>query len=494
MSKAIGLILCFLLLACSSTNVKLRDEYTQSVAKGDFAKALTIAQGKDFYPEERSRLLKMVEVGTIYYESGDFKNSLDVFSQAKNLSDQLYTESISKKLTTVVSNDGYDQFYGARYERSMIRYYLTLSHLALYQSDAVEPKERRDHLFQARATVLDWDTLIKTFKNENDGEAVYKDDMLLKLLGAIVHRIIGNSGDLQIARQLNKDAGKLLVRNYGIYPSYNSNHGRYKNDFSKFPEMGETKVEKEYLTKTAFGIGLTSYAEEESKGGAASKENLFIVVERGLVASKDVKLQEFPIPMTTMPFTDGGGMSFMQFAMKATSASHLAKPTISFELPELKLRAPDSELTLIVKDEKGVEVKRTTLVLGLPLSEVAHYSQEEIALSTMAKTGTRLAAKHLTALLSAYATYKAQGNSPFALTVASVMYAGSAKGIAMSEKADLRQWVTLPSSIHLTSLKLPTAKYELFIMRSSTGQEMTKIGNVDLTQGSSGRIFTAHIY
>ena len=133
------LVFSFLLFGgCATTSNQVRNELKQLVQKNQFDKALELVNSDQFYPEKRSRLLKLIETGTIHYLAGNFYQSVKTFSLARDLSEKLFTVSISKKALSMISNSNADNYYGDPYERSIIRFYLSLSHFMLYQSGVYE--------------------------------------------------------------------------------------------------------------------------------------------------------------------------------------------------------------------------------------------------------------------------------------------------------------------------------------------------------------------
>jgi hypothetical protein len=82
----------------------------------------------------------------------------------------------------------------------------------------------------------------------------------------------------------------------------------------------------------------------------------------------------------------------------------------------------------------------------------------------------RVATKHLTAILAAYALYtgmKGQNNENalFAKFAAMGSYVAATKAIAASERADTRAWATLPRALRVTDVNLPAGRYQVGLAR-----------------------------
>ncbi|TNE99844.1 MAG: hypothetical protein EP326_07410, partial [Deltaproteobacteria bacterium] len=260
-------ISCFILIAllvtsCSSGGRKSRAQLREQFQTGQFEAALKTVRESDYYKEKNEELLKLMELGMIHHAAGNYYQSVLELNKAKELVQRLYTERLSQKMKKAIANDNYDIFYGASYERSMIHFYLALNHYLIWQRGWYEayspdgknqiaqktltPSERNTEILAARAEIVAWDSFLQTLKNDKLGESVFKNDMLAKTFGGLIHEAIGTRNDQQIALQLYKDAKELLLKNYNGYKTFNSNYKKFKQDFEKLPKMKLEDVKKNY--------------------------------------------------------------------------------------------------------------------------------------------------------------------------------------------------------------------------------------------------------
>ena len=385
--------------------------------------ALSLIKSKDFYTDQESRLLKLLELGGTYHLKGNYRQSLKALAEAQELSEELFTKSISKKLKTVVASDRSDNYHGERYELSLLRFYQALNHLLLFK-EASSHTERRGHLQSARAVILEWDSFLDD------------DDMMAKLLGAVVHEFMGTRNELNIARHLYRDAKKLLKKHYNTY----------------LPPKGE-------LAKT-----LINYIDNRLKKiGKKDAHNVHIVVTDGLINSKRAKKIQFPIVLAVLPLGIADRRGFSAFVRKTLHISGNAKPAINLELPYIAPAKSPVPWQLVLKNKQGIKIKETSPAMGGPLSAIAHQTLKNQMSSIKSKTGLRVAGKHLTALAGSYLSYKSslkkgQGEA-FASTMASATYTLASIGIDQSERADLRYWATLPDNIWISSLRVKPGEY-----------------------------------
>lgn len=502
-------------VGCASRNREVHDKLRADARAGKLNEAIKIVKSDEFYPDKSSRLLKLMEGATLLHLNGENYQAMLAFDLAKDLSDELFTVSISSKAAAAVVNDNIDNYYGETYERSMIRFYQALNHYTLftkgeYEAYSIEEKdgkgkvinkkdmpakklsdkEKRFHLTAARSTLLEWNSLLDNYKATSGGKPVYKDDLLAKIFGAFIHEQMGTAQDSAIALGLYKDAKKVLFRNYNVLPTYNKKSKEFVKNFDSFGTMEEAQVAKKYVEKTSHYTNLEKYLDSQITRLSSKKGNsVFVLVENNFITPKTVKKFDFPIPLSSIPASLPGG-EFMSFAGKVLKTAANVAPKIYFEMPEIPYTPAVEGQIINIKDKNGKVVATQNLATLNPLSDLAHYSLEENAISNYAKVGTRVAIKHIAALATAYAVYqKSKGtNELFAMTIASGTYGAANKGIEMSEQADLRSWSMLPHMYSSTSFQLPAGTYDV---EYQCKDKTERIGNIKVTK-SDQAVFVKH--
>lgn len=488
--QLISVFIVLLISGCASIekNRNAQKELKRLASQGSFTKAIELVKGDDFFPEERSALLKKLELGTLYYLNGQYYQSLKTFDAAKDLSDKLYTESISKMLKSAVTNANQDNYYGEKYERSLLRFYLALLHYQLYVKGEYEAyslyekldngkvkekkfptkklnnKEKREHLFAARAMILEWDSLLSNYKEVYVGKSIYKTDLMAKVFGAFIHEQIGSRTDKNIAKKLYQKAKDVLFKYYNLYPTYNAKYKTFAEDYDELPKLKKSKVVKEYVVPTEDAKKFLTFINQRIKAlSSKDKDNLKIILKDGFVARKIARKIDFPLPMIGLGYVSGKKTDLLTFTFELLSISHGTKPTISYELPGIEKQHQDFEYYAVVQDEKGKEIKRAPIYLINPVSDIAWQNLDNKTSSLNAKIGARVAAKHVAAILAAYKIYESRPDA-LGKIAAGLSYAAANKAIAASEKVDLRQWSTLPQNMRVGSLYLkPNRKYQLLV-------------------------------
>jgi hypothetical protein len=545
------LFLAFFVLSCGSSGKKEAARFRRNLEASQLDQAKSMLADGIYYPGKNSELLRLVEYGTILHLEGNYYQSLLVFDKASELSNKLFTVSLSKKAGTFVLSEKVDNYYGEKYERSAIRFYQALNHLILAKTGFYEQysapvwpirpkgnpetegdvkvkeektvnktnkkkvklkaaafktipakklsnKKKLRHLRAARASIVAWDSLLDSYQAISGGKDLYKEDMTAKVFGAWVHRSQKTRGDTNIAKGLYKEGQKLLFRNYNTYQTYNSKHKKFRDDFKKLPKMGRAKVEKEYVSASLFSDQLKNLLKEEERTlKSKKKSNSFFLINEGFIASKTAKKYSFPIGFNTLPLGVGVGSKgdFISFVRKVLAISSVGGPAISFELPYIESFDFPKTSQLIIKDKAGKLVAKKDLAILNPMSDLAREALDQKNGWLKTKVGTRLVAKHLVALGTAYVAYRAakkkQGEL-LAMLGATAMYALSNRAINSGETADLRFWSSLPGLVRGAHLKLKAGLYDAFIISSTAGPEVslktTSLGEVLIKKGAQNFI------
>lgn len=465
----------FLLASCAGTmkNRELCGKLATNVKNKNYEEALKNTKNKNFYPQENSKLLKDLETGTVYYLKGDYYQALKYFEKAKKISDDLYTVSIKKKIASGWDAN-LDDYYGERYERSMIRFYISLINYNLYQQGFYEEytdengvvvpqkelteSERNFHLTYARSSIIEWDTLLQTMQNESMGESIYKNDMMAKVWGAHIHSEYDTVNDRQIAIQLYKDADDLLLRNYNLYPIFNNKSEEFNKDFKKLPNKTYQELHKNYVDETKYSKELREYITRNRKNlEKYKKDNVVVLIKDDLVSPKIVDTFEIPFPITSF---GPQGSDLYEFARVVMSVKE-NMPYVLVEFPKIEPKEIVNKYEVVVYNENNDEVAASNLTLIEPLSDIAKKTLDDKLGLLRTAIITRITTKYVTAVASAYALYK-QGDTASRIA-AMIAFKASSKVINETSRADIRYWTTMYSDAHMGGLRLADGKYRLEI-------------------------------
>lgn len=487
MKYFLSLALSALLVSCATSHRETSYKIRQMVMANKHTEAIQLLNESDLAKDEKSKFLFYLELGSLEHYRGNYPESIKALEAAKVIADDLYTVRASNKIASALSNDNADLYYGEKYEASMVHFYLALNH---YMTG---------DLVKARSEILAWDTFLTDMKNERAGKAIFKEDLLAKTFGAVVHEAQGNNKDDQVALQLYKDAITVFFKFYNMFPSYNTFYANFRKDYELLPKMSKADIEKNYVLETEhtksfrefltlkilqltqkirpsdFKAQVAQLKPSEAilkmlknKGG-----NITFLIQDGLIVEKIPKKYEFPLPM--------GGAAGLAYAFNANK--------ISFELPTVETPPSLEVARLQALDKTGAVVAESPLSVVSPVGELAEQAINEHSTSIAVKTGTRVAAKHIAAIAASQAAYNAarSRNDSMAMLVVTAAHAMTIAGINESEKADTRFWSTLPSNIRLGHLPLPEGTYHFRAVYSKEGladYRIVDLGDQTVTKSS----------
>ncbi|MGB0452838.1 MAG: hypothetical protein ACPGJV_03915, partial [Bacteriovoracaceae bacterium] len=387
----------------------------------------------------------------------------------------------------------------------------------------LNPSEITRERQAARAELLEWDSYLKDVKNQKLGNSVFKVDLLAKTFGAYVHESFNTVNDDQVALRLYQDAKLFLFRNYNSYRTFNRNFKKFRGDYSKLPKMKKEVVEKKYVNMTEFQKTLKDFLDFkilslikkirprdykkqvrlqkptkktlEALKKYKNRSNVGIVFQKGFIPKKNPSKQYFGLgaviddPNASGAAKAAAAIGSVVLTVYAAQTLGLMPPprsynpigahmgirvaegvarhsAISFELPKMENR-PSSKMSYLKisnsKDKKTIRSVEVPVVN--PLGDIAAEAIAEDSAARYARIGTRLALKHIAAILASYTTYKAMISSDkpkfIAKNVAVLQYLAAAKGIQMSEKADIRYWSSLPQDLRFVDFYIPEGEYQL---------------------------------
>ena len=485
--------------------------YRDSFALGNFEAAQKVLDESVLKDDKKSALLWHLEKGTVALRRDLLDESISHFQQSLALIDALYTKRLSAKAASLLINDASDVFYGANYERSYAHYFLAKGLYTRFQKTG-----NKLDLQGARGTILAWDTYFTDLQRSSTYKTLYHTDLMLKIFGGEVHEVSDIKGDKQIALQLYKDALQILDKEGGIYTLFNTKSAEYVKDAQERLKEGKAPTDKLYertpayqdlknfihykilaVTKEIRGYDFATTVKslkplpEVLKKVDEGQANLVLVIEEGLIPPKVGKhfniglkgaADQVKDPKAKQFIMTVGSAVLAQFAMNqlgmvpkhSTSpgsfifgyeATKLAaqEAAIEFELPMIENVPPIQRLEIFILNDKGVIVKRGPLPVVTENGDIARVVLEEDVVARYVRTGTRVAVKHIVAIIAAYGVYQKlrSGTEDFlAKTAAMATYVGASKGIAAMEKADTRHWTTLPQAIRMTEWKLPPGNYK----------------------------------
>ncbi|MDR2526999.1 MAG: hypothetical protein LBC92_03945 [Rickettsiales bacterium] len=495
----IKITICLLMLFVISNCSTMNDRNTIQLLRKDlksrnYSAAESLIKNKKFYPEKRNVLLKELEKGTIFYLNGKYYQALKSFKNAKKISDDLFTVSVSKKVASVFISSA-DNYYGERYERSLIRFYESLINYNLYKSGIYESyideygnmqpekllseAEKNRHLMSARAVTDEWDSLLSSYKNELSDETTYKMDLTQRLWAAHINRELGKN---ELSSNLYGDAKRILERYYNLYPSYNNKSKDFRENFKRLPDLSSQNLYN-YIDNTKNATDLIKYIDNEiNKIKNYKDNNLQIVLKDGFVSKKIRKYVVSSLPKMKKP-KDNDDIEVVQYILPPELSIMLATMTqdsffalvslftsIEFEVPMINEVNYANDYKVVLSGKNGIF--EAPLTLSEPVSDIARMELENKSKSYLLKTATKTITGYVSAFIAAKNIYNNNKTLPGKIA-AILSYKAATLAINEMLKVDMRYWSSLASGIMLGGAVVPDGEYVISVFKNNVKTSYT---------------------
>lgn len=450
-----GVFLLTILLSLSScaTYYQRNAKFQEAFSSGDIEQADRLLDKNDKAAKGRNRLLYFMQKGVVLQMQGKFEESNSYLEQAYTFIED-YKKSFGSEALSLITNPMMKPYTGEDHEKVLIHYYKALNYLQLQQPQLALVEARR---LNNRLNVLN----DKYDQKKNR----YKDD-------AFAHVLMG------IAYEMDKDVNNAFIAYRNAYNTYKES---YLTDFG----VSVPVQLKEDLLRTAYLNGFrteldfyerefnTKYHHDHKKAGelvffwhnglGPVKDewsiNLTVVKGSGGVATfvnEDMGLNfSFPVPENS----DGsGGLGDLKLVRVA--------------FPKYLQRTPFYNEATLHTNGNVYAVELAENINAIALSVL-----EDRLLREMGTSLLRLAVKQAT-------EYAARQDNEDMGAVVSLVN-------ALTEKADTRNWQTLPYSISYA--RLPLQKGENTVQLKTKGPNGSVAGDTFTFEVQPGQTIF-HVY
>jgi len=138
--RAAGLVVLAAAVLCGCSTPAI-DASRHRFYSGQFTKADELLT--DAEVPEKDRVLLLMERGMVRQAEGEYEESSQDFIEASDLIYQLQTYSISKGASSLVVNDGVQDFRGTPFERTLLHGFTAINHLSVANWDNAAVEARR---------------------------------------------------------------------------------------------------------------------------------------------------------------------------------------------------------------------------------------------------------------------------------------------------------------------------------------------------------------
>ncbi|MFD2146604.1 COG3014 family protein [Mucilaginibacter antarcticus] len=456
--KASSIIMLVLfLLGCATYNERIT-LYYQNVHAGNYKQAEKTLDGNSLIKKPRNRLLYLIEKGRVSHLNGQYDVSNRYFNEADQLLDQGLGGAADGAVGVFV-NSMSQTYKGEDFEKFMIHYYKALNYVYLNKTE--------DAIVEARRITLQAQQQTDKFNNKDNR---YSNDAFSLTLQGMLYESVSDINNAFIAY---RNAAEVYLKApdqtwYGITIPLT-----LQQDVIRTARLNGFNTEAEEFERK---FGITYSQPSPSEGG-----ELVVFWENGLAPVKTQADMLFTLVRQSngdLFFTDVGGGIIIPFNYGGDRGRVNTKAVESLHIAYPKYIAQNPYFT---GGSVSVNGQQLSLVKTEDINELAFKTLQQRALQEMGKILSRQAVKKM----AEYSVRQAATSNGKTNGWLEGLGYGLQLYNALSEKADTRNWQTLPAYIAYARIPLNMGENKVDItLRNAQGVEEIKT----ITVQGNGRL------
>lgn len=410
----------------------------ESLMAGDTAQALDEFNHRK---KKDSDLLYLLEHAYLLHLNGQWEESNRLFESAEQLSDELYTRSISRHAAALITSDNVLPYRGFFYELQLVQYYRALNYLAIDQPE--------DALVEARKANFS----LEQYAGKEEGQATVRQNAFMHYMTGLIYESQGEVNDAIISF---RDAYRL----------YN------EQDSVSVPEW----LDEDYYAAAEY-LGLaeetTALIERRptvgERSAAGDENNLVVLFELGFVPhleAVDIILPIFESTNDEGDPWDRAGWYVDEYGTDIYSYAHGGRKldrVLRFSIPRLVSLPPVvASCELLLPDGESVAAQPV-----IDLEAVARTEFENRLPGVLLRTIARAIAKEAARKGAKHEGGVVAGKLVNILNVA-------------TEQADTRSWILLPARVDLVKAAVPPGPQTLLARTMDAGGDVVDEWTVEI--------------
>lgn len=414
--------------ACTAPSLRYKKEVCRQIAAGDYqaAEQKLTDERKKHYAEKDATLFYL-DRAAVLHDAQNYAASDADLENAQYLTDELYTKSVSASAARLLINDLTTPYYAPAYEQALTYYYRAMNFLAQDNLSAA--------LVEARKAVFFLDHL------RADKKKGYNDDPFVQYFASLVFESGGFRDDARIARQ---------------------------NSFNAYDKMGS------FLKVSAPHFAVPPNANQLGE--------VILVHYNGLAPLKKTQ---------SMQLAWGEALAVLNSAEEGTSslspeAQNALLAGLSGNAVTLAYPVFEDQPRLVASSAVVADGREYPTQLVSDVSAAAKTDLKEKMPGIMARLASRAVSKQVLAVQARHAAAQAAQDDTVGELAGMLV---SALGAAV-EKADTRQWFTLPEQIRMSRIFLTPGTHDIkLLFRDGFGNIVGEYTFENVTVGRGKRVF-----
>lgn len=446
--KAKYYIVCMLLpivlLTGCATYYQKTQKFQAYLMDGDMEKAKSWIDKNEKLKKGKNELLYHMYRGWIYWMLGDAATSNDELETADLLIED-YQKQAGYEILSLISNPGIKPYQAEDFEKVMVNYFKALNYL--------QTGDHEEAIVEARRIIIRLQQLNDKYKDKKNR---YSDDAFAHIMIGLVYDADGDYNNAFIAYRNALEAYENIYRdNFAVgIPE------QLKKDLLRTAYLTGFHDEVAYYEKQ-FGV---QYEHQQKEGG-----DLVVFWQNGFGPVKS----EWSITFTMVP-GEAGFVTYTNEEYGLTFPFYIGDRSMEEQnqlrnlnivrvaFPKYVERSPVFSAAYL---EAGGE--KYPLELAQNINNIAFKTLEDRMLRELGSGLIRLATKKAIELAVREATKKS--NKEDKLDAGDLAPAAITLINAFTEKADTRNWQTLPYSISYCRLSLPEGEQNTALVTSGNG-------------------------
>ena len=426
------LLLSVSLQSCSTYNQKTAD-IQQEMVTGQFAKASATIDKNKFLGKKRNRLLYLLEKGKMEHLQGNYQASNKLFEDAYILVDDKITTSAGQTVAATFTNPMAAPYKGEDFEKVTIHYYKALNYFFLGQ-----PNEA---LVEAKRINIKLEELNLKYPNHKNK---YNKDAFSQILQGILYE---GTGDINNAFIAYRNAEEIYAGNGGTYFGVTMPQ-QLKDDLLRTSyALGFKQEYNDYLKK--FRLPANTLPAPATAPGEA-----VVFWENGLAPVKD----------QVVVTASGAGAFFYGTYMDEGVVHDILIPipigTNMGYINAIAIPKYTRSVSYYGKASLTVNGKEQFFETTQDFYSVAKQSLKDRMLREAVNIAVRFAAKKGGSMLLQEIAKQAMGKDG-----AELVRIGADAAGAITEKADTRNWQSLPATISYARVPLTEGADNTFLIK-----------------------------
>ena len=441
---ACGLIAVLVLLSGCATVEKVNP----AALVADCDNAVNEARENPVPRNSNGELLYYMQLATLEHACRDYDSSIRNFEQAKRIDDALYGVSISESATSFLISDTTRAYTGQNFERVMLRLFNAMNYSILDRQESA--------LVEARQT----DFLLSQLNRDQGGRNVYDEDAFGRFLTGMLYQEAGDIDNANVSFLLALEAYENNVANYGV---------RIPQPLLAAAAENARRHSQQAVERVA------DYGQTEPRSLPAGAGEVVLFYQVGLVPEKieqriTIAWRDGLPYLNGMQSNDADAKTQQTIDIAATIA---ATDSLTVAFPKY-VRRPYSVRELEIDAPGALSISQPSLLTDI--GRIAVKDLEDHIVRIRAKTVAR-AAFYYASLQLLEKKMRDDGSPEFMIQVAKA--AEKVRQIVF-ERADIRQWDSLPDQIKMISIVLPEGEHTIRIRRAGLVDETAAVPLADL--------------